>query len=141
MNIQWHIYRNLELIPDTVTEPQASNSAFVIRLTEGWRSLVNKIVDNFSLERQVDHLEKCWFLNGTEHKNRNWATTASTVWLFLNQPIFKNSFPTSPEPIIRQLSDDRGEVFWCAYDPLTREEIFLESEEEVQIWLEERLYY
>ncbi|MCL1472216.1 hypothetical protein [Argonema antarcticum] len=140
MNMQWQTYKNLELIPDPVTEPQASNSAFITRLGKGWRSLVDTVVEKFPEQRQIQHLEKCWSFNWTESSSTNRAMIWSTLWLILNQPIFTKGLTTSPEPEIRQLSDRKGHVFWSAYDPLTRQEIFLESEEEVQIWLEERLY-
>lgn len=140
MNIQWHNYRNLELIPDVVKKPQVSNSASIARLTKGWRSLVNQVVENFSQERQIEHLEKCWYLNLSEGSNTNAAIFLSSFWQILNQPIFSKGLPTSPEPEICQLSDRKGHIFWVAYDPMTRQKIFLESEEEVQIWLEERLY-
>lgn len=140
-NIQWQTYKNLELIPDVVKEPQASNSAFLNRLVTGWRSLVDTVVEKLSEEQQIKHLEKCWILNWTEDINTNQTSVWPTLWLILNQPIFNKGLITSPEPEIRQLSDSSGHVFWSAYDPLTRQEVFLESEEEVQIWLEERLYY
>lgn len=57
------------------------------------------------------------------------------------EPALGFSVSTRAEPEIRQTLDRTGQTWWKVYDPLTGHTAYLESEAEVQIWLEERLYH
>lgn len=137
MNIQWQKYRELELIADSIAEPQTDKLAFVARLSQVWGSLANRSTQKLCCEQQVEHLKRClaidWLDDGTSEPSI-WRT----VWAFLSQPVFEWSLSTSSEPQIRQVSDRGGRTWWYAYDPITGQTTYLESEEDVQIWLEER---
>lgn len=137
MNIQWQKYKELELIADSLAEPQTEKLKFAARLSQVWRSLASRSTQNLCYEQQVEHLEQClainWLDDGTSEPSI-WRT----VWAFLSQPVFSFSLSTSSEPQIRQVSDQGGRTWWYAYDPMTGQTTYLESEEDVQIWLEER---
>lgn len=50
------------------------------------------------------------------------------------------TMPMSKEPTIELITDRQGQTWWCAYDPYTRLKVYLSSEEDVLIWLEQRPY-
>ena len=141
MKHQWQTYKSLELLPDSIASPQPSHSIIVLQLSKIWRSLANGLNHHLVDEQQVHRLEECWKLDVNDCDRSIEPNIWHKVWVVLNQPIFQWNFSTSTEPEIRQVSDQSGHVWWYAYDPMTGEKVYLESESEVQIWLEERLYY
>jgi hypothetical protein len=46
-----------------------------------------------------------------------------------------------PEPQIWQECDRTGNTWWCAYDPITQQSLYAESEGEVMQWLGQRPYF
>jgi hypothetical protein len=139
MDNHWQTYRELELIADPAAEPLVSHSIIVKQLSRIWRSLTLKRVSQLSYFQQLEHLERCGAIEPRHQSDRRklWRT----LWHQLNQPLFSGHSTASHEPKIRQVADQGGRVWWYAHDPLTGQTIYLESEEDVQIWLEERLYY
>jgi hypothetical protein len=141
MKHQWQTYKSLELLPDRVASPQRSDSIIVMQLSRIWRSLANGLNNHLVDEQRVYRLEECWKLEVDDCDRPDELNIWQRTWDFLNQPIFQWNSPTSSEPEIRQVSDQGGHIWWYAYDPLTGQKVYLESESEVQVWLEERLYY
>lgn len=139
MNSQWTTYKQLESIAEDVPEPQPSASIIVNRLIAIRQSFVTQAVDKLDDGQQLGHLEKCLQLDGSD-KNTGWSKAWRRIWQVLNQPLFELNYSNSSEPEIRRVTDG-GQIWWYAYDPLTGQSTYLESEEEVQIWLEERLQY
>ncbi|MBD2460337.1 hypothetical protein H6G89_04700 [Oscillatoria sp. FACHB-1407] len=96
MKTQWMVYCELELIPNSVSEPQPT--------------LVSRLA-------QLKY-----------HLGELWAS-------------FVKGMTQSPEPHIWQESDRQtGNTWWCAYDPITQQSLYAESEGEVLEWLERRPY-
>ncbi len=144
MKTQWQIYQELELLPTTLQAPQAVMSPVAAYLGNRWRSLLDRQTSKLDYEQQVDYLERRLALNGYETTGK--ASAFRQLWKLLNQPLnlgrgFGQSVASHPEPEIRQTLDTTGHRWWQVYDPLTGQTTYLESEAEVQIWLEERLYY
>lgn len=58
---QWNAYKQLEQIPDTVSNPNKT------QLTPGlnlfWRSLLALLIDELVEEQRVEYLDRCWSLN------------------------------------------------------------------------------
>lgn len=54
---------------------------------------------------------------------------------------FMTAINQKPEPQIWQECDRTGNTWWRAYDPITRESLYAESEGEVMQWLEQRSYF
>lgn len=138
MNRQWQNYRQLELIADSVVEPQVGRSVIVAQLSVVCQFWTNRSVQKMPLKQQRQHLEQCLELEGTQTqtvKKNIWRT----LWVVLNQPIFETSGWATNEPKIQQVSDQGGQVWWYVYDPQTGQSVYLESETEVLIWLEEHL--
>lgn len=65
MNVQWQRYKDLELIPDTISAPKRRFELFPLATV--WRSLVNALMWEHFYEQRTDYLERCWELN--EQKN------------------------------------------------------------------------
>jgi len=58
MNVQWQRYKELELVPDTISAPKRRFELFL--LAAAWRSLVNALMWEHFYEQRTDHLERCW---------------------------------------------------------------------------------
>lgn len=138
MKTKWQIYRELELIADSVPEPQTGNLAFVARLSQIRRSLFCWFIQKLCYEQQFEHLERCLTLNQFDDGTSE-PSIGCTIWSFLSQSVVERSLSSEPE--IRQVSDQGGCIWWYAYDPMTGQTTYLESETDVQVWLEERHYY
>ena len=139
MKNHWKNYKELELISDSRPEPLISQSVIVARLSRMWRSKANRTAQNLSEQQQYEHLEQCFEL---KEKAQGWGTNFwRNVWTVLNQPLFEWNPSASHEPEIRRILDRSGQTWWYAHDPLTGQTTYLESEEDVQIWLEERVHY
>ncbi len=131
MKNKWQIYQELELIPDSIPAPQATEKTLVRPLAEVWRSLINRLTKNLSYQQKIERLEKCLARDCVQHPN-GWQK----LWLFLNQPIMKSSLSHFSEPLVWKTSDN-GQTWWHICEPLTGEQFVLDSEEEVRIWLDE----
>lgn len=131
MNIKWQQYRELELIPPSTPEPQSLHLPLTESLERVWRSRVEHRIETLAGKQQADHLERCWAL-GDRPKAGFWVL----LWQGL-QPLLRHS----NEPEVQRITDGEGRHWWCAYDPRTGQKTYMESEEEVQVWLEERLYF
>lgn len=139
MKSQWQTYKELEYLPDGV-EPQPIHSPLVASLDRWWRSWLNRRAENLDYEYQVEYLERRFTLTCGRSTARSHVWRA--LWRVLNQPIqFELYLRTHPEPEVRRTLDQTGQTWWTVYDPLTGQTAYLESESEVQIWLEERLYH
>lgn len=144
MKTQWQIYQELELLPTALPAPRAVTSPIAAYLGNRWRSLLDRQTSKLDYEQQVDYLERRLALNSYETTGK--ASVFRQLWKLLNQPLnlgwgLGQSIASHPEPEIRQTLDTTGHKWWQVYDPLTGQTTYLESEAEVQIWLEERLYY
>jgi hypothetical protein len=135
---RWQTYRQLEQIPDAGTAPYASRSVVVLQIDKAWQRWKNRSLQKLTSKQQIQHLEQSLALEDAPvdtDKTSFWRT----LWVFLNQPIFELSDWSNQEPKVQQVSDQGGQVWWYVYDPQTHESVYLESETEVLIWLEEHL--
>lgn len=141
MKNQWYTYIKLEQLSRTVPAPFVSHSIIVNRLSSIWRSLTHKMVDKLTHSEQVELLERCvtfdWHSVESNGKSSFWYN----LWIVLNQPLFAWTLNCSQEPKIQQILDQDGHLWWYAFDPLTGQTTYLESEADVQSWLEERFHY
>ncbi|MBW4691459.1 MAG: hypothetical protein KME27_06785 [Lyngbya sp. HA4199-MV5] len=139
MKTQWQRYKELELLPERAAEPQTIHSPLIAYLDQRWRSLLNHRAAQLDYEYQVEYLERR--LRITCSQTTEQPSLWKRLWRLLNHPLdFGYSFSQS-EPEIRQTLDREGQTWWQVYDPLTGQTAYLESEADVHIWLEERLYH
>lgn len=137
MKTQWQIYKELELLPDSIPQTGAANCLFALHLNKVWRVLSNTLSVKLPHDEQrVEYLERCLLLDCGRYVavNNSWQK----LWTVLNQLLWQPQ--SCPEPQIWQRSDRAGYTWWHVYDPITGRTAQLESEEAVQIWLEERFY-
>ncbi len=140
MKTQWHIYQTLEQIPDAVLEPQSIHSPIVAWFDRWLRSRLDHRADKLDYEYQVEYLERRLALNYAHPptKFHLWRH----LWTVLNQPLLVEQRQSShAEPEIQQTLDGSGQKWWKVYDPMTGQTAYLESESDVRIWLEDRLYH
>jgi hypothetical protein len=138
MKTHWQIYKELELIPDSVSAPQSHKLAVLRRLGQVYRSLLEPPSQRPSHEQQLEYLERCLALDCS--KPDTGTNIWHKFWTFLNQPLVFPPLFTNPEPHVWKSADRAGYTWWHVYDPITGQTADLESEEEVCIWIEERLY-
>lgn len=134
MTTQWQLYQTLELIPPSVPEPVVSHSPIVNHWGQLRLMLTARSREKLTRWQQVDWLERCYV---TEIKSGLIASCCRGIWAMLNRPLFSLQASPAPEPQVWQTVDWAGHLWWHVYDPSTGSTADLESEEEVQIWLEE----
>lgn len=139
MKTQWQIYRQLELIPDTVSLPSPDKGTSVFYQGKLWRGLVNSWSKNLSETQKLSHLNTCFHLDYSDPDLTEKFNLFQTIWQFLNQPInLSELFHPSSEPYVWTSSNPLGHIQWHIYDPQSGQTYDLNSEEEVLGWLEQR---
>ena len=88
MKTQWQVYKELELIPDSVVAPQANKLTSVLRLSQVWRALIDAVTKKLSHQQPIEYLERCLALNYSEFYTAKNSNTWHMLWTFLNQPLF-----------------------------------------------------
>ncbi|GAB4372252.1 MAG: hypothetical protein Kow00121_14440 [Elainellaceae cyanobacterium] len=137
MKSQWQIYRELELIPDSAGEPCFNQSALATRLKAYMQSRVNNRISRFSYDQQIEHLEQCFYTDWHKQSHSFWQR----CWAALNRILLTWEAVNNSEPEVHQSLDDAGRVWWQVYDPKTGDTLYMESEEEVMVWIEDYLRY
>ena len=132
MKTQGKTHQELELLPNS---PQLL-SEIAARLHWLWRSLRGTTPAKLSQEMQVIHLENCWYHDRPVVAPSLAPLLWQTAREFLSRSRLANR--NSSEPMLQRMVEDSGQVWWCASDPTTGQMTFLESEAEVDRWLEER---
>jgi hypothetical protein len=135
MKTQWQDYKSLELIPDSVPDPESISLTFANRIGEFWRQIFAPF-SSTSVEEPYEYLERCLELDSS----KLFSDKRSSPWYKFRtffSDLFDCRISHSPEPEVWQSADSVGNLWWHVYDPMTGQSADLESEEEVQIWLEE----
>jgi len=140
MKTQWQQYKELELLPDNVAAPQTIHSPLLAAFDRYWRSQLDQGARKLDYEYQVEYLERR--LTIVCGRSTTKANLWRKCWSLLNKPLRFNPYrSTHPEPEIRRTLDKLGQAWWHVYDPCTGRTAYLESEADVQVWLEEGLYH
>ena len=140
MKTQWQQYKELELLPDNVAAPQTIHSPLLAAFDRYWRSQLDQGARKLDYEYQVEYLERR--LTIVCGRPTTTANPWRKCWSLLNTPLRFNPYrSTQPEPEIRRTLDKLGQAWWHVYDPCTGRTAYLESEADVQVWLEEGLYH
>lgn len=78
MKNQWQLYKQLELIPDSVSQSPTKQTVVVFPLKIVWRVLINALANELVYEQQVEYLERCLAQSQTElHPTNN---TWHSLW-------------------------------------------------------------
>jgi hypothetical protein len=136
MKTQWQIYKELELIPESVSKPEANPSLVAKQVDKAVRSLATQLDGKLHHEQQVDHLEYCLTLNPGATDAGAWGKLRRSLGQFWQ----RLELMASSEPKIWQSPDRSGRMLWHIRDPKTGERIDLESEAEVYVWIEQSFY-
>jgi hypothetical protein len=138
MKTQWQDYRSLELIPDSVPEPAEIKPTLKTQLKEAWRKLLAPF-DGTLDEEPYEYLERCLELDCSKLYGNQQSGFWQNLQTWFGHSLFDCRISQSPEPEVWQTTDRSGNLWWHVYDPLTGQTADLESEEAVQIWLDDRL--
>ncbi len=136
MEIRWQNYRNLEMIPNTVRHPGISTSAFATWVQQRLQGFNKSFANHLAPQQQVEHLERCWSKSELEISETNYINIFGVIWSVLKQSVLHRISSQQQEPTIQRLQGTQGS-FWYAYDPVTGQTTYLESERELDRWLEE----
>ena len=84
LKTQWQIYKELELIPTSVPEPQANKQTFALLVGGVWRMLIDTLARELVFEQQVEYLERCLAVNCSEPGTATRSNTWQKVWTLIN---------------------------------------------------------
>lgn len=80
----WQTYKQLELIPDSVPNPNNKVSTFKFGLDIAWKTLISLLADELVDEEQkVEYIERCWKLNEFG-KGDNPSSSLQRLWVLMN---------------------------------------------------------
>jgi hypothetical protein len=83
-NSQWQNYKQLELIPDRLPNPDLQTSPFKLGLGFAWRVLISLLADELvDREQQIEYIERCW-ANQEFEQQKNAANSLQKLWLLMN---------------------------------------------------------
>jgi hypothetical protein len=133
---QWQTYKELELIPDSVVDPQSKGMRSWI--AQIWQSFTEKQTELQSHHQRLGHLERCLALSSETHQEQSSPWNQGLALLGRAFPGWSYWF--SSDPYIWQTADRSGQIHWHTYHPRTGEKIDFESENEVCVWIEESFY-
>ena len=84
MNVQWQQYKELELIPDSISAPKRHRFK-LFPLDAAWRCLVNALMWEHLYEQRTDYLERCWQLNDCENLTHGGVSLAlQELWMLMD---------------------------------------------------------
>lgn len=78
---RWLTYRQLELISDSVSNPEQPTFAFGLNFL--WRGLLNLLSEELVDEQRVEYLDRCWQLDETEVGRQSPTTTLQRLWTLM----------------------------------------------------------
>jgi hypothetical protein len=79
----WQRYKQLELIPDTVADPESSSFRLMAPLSLGWRLLINALVREHLCEQRTEYWERCWAIDYTPADPET-AHSLHRLWELMN---------------------------------------------------------
>lgn len=129
---EWKTYQELELISESLLPSPMDRVAARLHLV--WRSLTRTQPAQLAAGKQMAHLEQCW------QQGRMKSASPPQFWQAVQEWFHRSFLQSTSEPLIQRIADRSGQVWWCATDPATGAMSYLESEAEVDGWLEEYFY-
>ncbi|MBZ8178875.1 hypothetical protein [Oscillatoria salina] len=81
--LQWQTYQQLELLPNSVENPQAKTAKFALGLDLVWRLLIIALTKELIYQdQQVEYLERCWAFDFEENNSTN-SQTLQKLWTLI----------------------------------------------------------
>ncbi|MEC4985865.1 MAG: hypothetical protein SAJ37_11625 [Oscillatoria sp. PMC 1068.18] len=81
--LQWQTYKQLELLPNSVENPQLKKTKFALGLDLVWRSLIVALTKELIYrDQQVEYLERCWALEFEQNSPTN-SNTLQKLWTLI----------------------------------------------------------
>lgn len=77
----WENYRELELIPNSISEPSVRKT-FSWGIDRVWRVLIVALTQELVYEQQVEYIQRCWERDRLDAENDN--NTWQQLWTLMN---------------------------------------------------------
>lgn len=81
---QWNVYKRLELIPESVSQPADRPSHFISGLNLLWRPLLGLLIEELVEEQRVEYLDRCWSLNEFGKGEKSPTNSLQRFWVLIN---------------------------------------------------------
>jgi hypothetical protein len=78
----WEIYKQQELIPDSVPHPDGEAS-LGLGLAWMWKKLLSLLADELIVDQQVEYLNRCLALDEFGQGEKSAASTLKRLWLLM----------------------------------------------------------
>lgn len=83
-DVRWGVYRELELIPRSVTGQPRRTHFLLSGLNILWRKLLALLIDELVEEQRVEYLDRCWSLNEFGRGGNSPPTPLQRLWMLMN---------------------------------------------------------
>lgn len=80
---QWNVYRQLELIPESIPNP-ADHPRFISAINLLWRPLLALLVDELVEEQRVEYLDRCWLLDEFGEREPSPSSSLQRLWTLMS---------------------------------------------------------
>ncbi len=80
---QWQQYRQLELLPNSMSNPAEEAHLFAMGLNWLWRPLLALLIDELVEEQRVEYLDRCWSIDEPSIAHPA-ATPLQRFWTLIN---------------------------------------------------------
>lgn len=78
---RWEAYKQLELVPDSIDNPDRHRGGFKFGIDRVWRTLLGLLIDELVSEQQVEYLDRCW---NVDAKDRSPSKTLQRFLTLIN---------------------------------------------------------
>lgn len=82
-DFQWAAYQQLELIPESVSNPADGPRPLTSGLNLFWRPLLALLIDELVEEQRVEYLNRCWSLNEFGEGDSS-SSSLQRLWTLMN---------------------------------------------------------
>lgn len=81
---RWDVYRQMELIPESVPQAVERPNGLVSGLNLLWRPLLGLLIDELVEEQRVEYLDRCWSLNEFGKGEKSPSHPLQRFWILIN---------------------------------------------------------
>lgn len=82
-NGSWDVYRQLELIPESVSRTVERPNHLVSGLNFCWKVLLALLIDELVEEQRVEYLDRCWSLNEFGKGELSAPNSLQRLWVLM----------------------------------------------------------
>uniref|UniRef100_A0A832H2J0 Uncharacterized protein n=1 Tax=Oscillatoriales cyanobacterium SpSt-402 TaxID=2282168 RepID=A0A832H2J0_9CYAN len=84
MNVQWQRYKELELLPDSVSKSEIPLVHLLFPFIAIWRVLLNALSREHIYENRTEYLERCWVLSDSYLSHSTYRNTLHQLLVLMD---------------------------------------------------------